>query len=175
MFPRCECYWFHLGKGLETQQNVATLFYFRPSNLLYVLLVQNPVRRRAQSAGPGGGAQVLWGSPGMAWAGGASIVPAGRALPAAGGQEGPPPLSSRLFSTRLRNGGSCGGGGSNRHRSGGGGEEEGGGVCARLAFPPPGLGERGGGEGRAAAGMSRLGPRGPERGTRCPLPPHYAL
>lgn len=85
MFPRCERYWLHLGKGLETQQNVATLFYFRPSNLFYVLLVQNPVRRRAQSAGPGGDAQVLWGSPGMAWAGGASIVPAGGALPAAGG------------------------------------------------------------------------------------------
>lgn len=43
------------------------------------------MRRRAQSAGPGGGAQVLWGSLGMAWAGGASIVPAGSALPAAGG------------------------------------------------------------------------------------------
>lgn len=27
MFPRCECYWFHLGKGLETQQSVATLLF----------------------------------------------------------------------------------------------------------------------------------------------------
>lgn len=42
MPPHCECYWFHLGKGLETQQNVATVFCFRPSNLFYVLQMQNP-------------------------------------------------------------------------------------------------------------------------------------
>lgn len=42
MSPCRECYWFHFGKGLETQQNVAAVFYFRTSNLLYVLLRQNP-------------------------------------------------------------------------------------------------------------------------------------
>lgn len=45
-------------------------------------------RRRAQSAGPGGGAQVLRGGAGMAGAGGASIVPAGCAPPAAAGSQG---------------------------------------------------------------------------------------
>jgi len=28
VFPCCEGYWFHVGKGLETQQNVATVFLF---------------------------------------------------------------------------------------------------------------------------------------------------
>lgn len=55
-----------------------------------------PVRRRAQGAGPDRGAQVLGGSWGTAWAGGASIVPPGSALPAARAGRGPsarlPPL-----------------------------------------------------------------------------------
>lgn len=42
MFPCRECYWFHPGERLETQQNVATVFYFRTSNLFGVLLRENP-------------------------------------------------------------------------------------------------------------------------------------
>lgn len=177
MLPRCECDWLHLGKDLETQQNVATVFCLRTSNLFYVLLGQNPAPLLAQSPGPGRGAQVLGGGVGPAWAGGALIVPGWLRSSAAGGREGSPPLGSRLFFTPLRTRrvprprqqqarrrGGCGGGG------GGGG-----GVCARLAFPPPRLGERGGGEGRAEAGISQLGPQGPKRGTRCSFPPHCAL
>lgn len=134
-----------------------------------------PAPLLAQSPGPGRGAQVLGGGVGPAWAGGALIVPGWLRSSAAGGREGSPPLGSRLFFTPLRTRrvprprqqqarrrGGCGGGG-------------GGGVCARLAFPPPRLGERGGGEGRAEAGISQLGPQGPKRGTRCSFPPHCAL
>lgn len=105
-----------------------------------------------------------------------------RASHSRGSGGGPSPRLPPLLHPAWGNGGSYGGVGSNRHRGGGGGGGDtggggGGGVCARLAFPPPGLGERGGGEGRAAAGMSRLGPQGTERGTRCPPPPphHHAL
>lgn len=50
------------------------------------------------------------------------------------------PRRRRRRQQQARGRGGCGGGG--------------GGVCARLAFPPPRLGERGGGEGRAEAGIS---------------------
>lgn len=131
-----------------------------------------PVPRRAQSPGPGRGAQVLGGSLETARAGGASIVRGSlRSSRRGGAGKGSPWLGSRLFSTRLR---------TRRVRrrrqqqapwrgdDGGGGGRGGGGVCARLAFPPPRLGERGGGEGRAEAGISRLNHQGPKRGTRCP-------
>lgn len=42
VLPRGECDWFHLGKGLETQQHVPTLLDGRPSNLIGLLLVQKP-------------------------------------------------------------------------------------------------------------------------------------
>lgn len=161
MSPRRECYWFHFGKGLEAQQNVATVFYFRTSNLLYVLLRQNPVPRRAQSPGPLRGAQVLGGGLGPACAGGAPIVPGRLRFSPAGGRPGSPPLGSRLFFTELRTrrvprrpqqqapwrGGCAGGGGSGGGRGGGGG-----GVCARLAFPPPRAGRA---RGRRGEGRSR--------------------
>lgn len=160
-----------LGKVWKLSKTLPLFFYFRPSNLFHMLL--NPVPRRAQSPEPGRGAQVFGGSPGTAWAGGARIV-AGRLLSSSRGDG----QGSRLFSSRRR---------TRRvprrrrqqqaprRRNAGGGGGGGGGVCARLAFPPPRQGERGGGEGRAEPGISQLGPQGPKRGTRCALPPHSAV
>lgn len=132
-----------------------------------------PVPRRAQSPEPGRGAQVFGGSPGTAWAGGARIV-AGRLLSSSRGDW----QGSRLFSSRRRTrrvprrrrqqqaprrrnaGGGSGGGG-------------GGGVCARLAFPPPRQGERGGGEARGGLnpGSPNSVPRDLRRGRDAPSLP----
>lgn len=88
---------------------------------------------------------------------------------------GAPPLTPASSPPRRGNSGSRGSGRSNRH--GGAAEEEAEEeeVFARGSrFLLPGWASVGGGEGRAAAGISRLGPQGPERGTRCPLLTHCA-